>query len=113
MSIILKINIIGLRINNKNQSELKIEKILSEIQDLSLNVEVKNIIEYKFDERLVPYRTLNQINDLNKICPSTLEFVYSADLTNGLANINYEFFLYQLKLLHHKTLRLNLFCERS
>ncbi len=83
-----KNQIIGLRINNKNQSELKIEKILSEIQDLSLNVEVKNIIEYKFDERLVPYRTLNQINELNKINPSILEFVYSADLTDGLANIN-------------------------
>ena len=55
---------------------------------MSYNIDGKNIIEYKFDERFVPYRTLDQISDLNKICPNILEFVYSADLTNGLANIN-------------------------
>ena len=83
-----KNQILGLRINDKNQSELNIENILSEIRELSNDIKNENIIEYKFDTRLVPYRTIDQINDLNKICPNTLEFVYSADLTNGLANIN-------------------------
>ncbi len=83
-----KNQIIGLRINNKNHDELTIKNILNEIQGLSFNIDTKNIIDYKFDKRLVPYRTLEQINELNKINPNILEFVYSADLTNGLANIN-------------------------
>jgi len=83
-----KKQILGLRINDVNQRQLKIENIINEINKLSNDINSQNIVEYKFDTRFVPYRTTDQINELNKVCPDFLEFIYSADLTNGLANIN-------------------------
>ena len=85
-----KRQLIGLRINQNFKKEFSIKEIITELKSLSNKIKLDNLISYKFNKLIVPYRKIKEINKLNDLLPSNIRFVYSADLTNGLAYLNIE-----------------------
>ena len=82
--------LIGLRINQNITKEMSISKIIDELKPLSSKISKDNLISYKINNLVVPYRKINDIEKLNSLLPKSIRFIYSADLTNGLSRLNIE-----------------------
>ena len=64
--------LIGLRINQNITKEMSISKIIDELKPLSSKISEDNLINYKINNLVVPYRKINDIDKLNSLLPKSI-----------------------------------------